>query len=419
MECINLYREQYQGKLIKMGRTKEKREQSHNMPDAGSNDTTQKYHEDAGYVVPKSTVRIVYAVLGIGIGALGWMVITLFELKSTTTKNSTNIETLMNDSSLEDNIKDLQGDVDELNVLLKGNSENDGILTRIALIENILDHGAISASDDTIAAVSGVTVEANDISNTTAALCSTTCLGTDSDGNIYIAEELIGETILLTYTEGNQEIYFLGQYNENYRWDGYCVTNSYSEDGALNAICESNFDDGKRLDYLSLYSLGENEWRYSDRICTDDGNVGVSICYSFNYDKDKNFTKTNARITDILYADEFLPSVEAKMLNYSNAVTSEGYANDHTGNAYEVIFDDDGTVKTLYVGDFENGKFNDDDAWEIAYSYDYNGYFYNIGEFKNNHAVNQSILSIDIDEINAILEEHDFKCDIELSWKQE
>ena len=45
-------------------------------------------------------------------------------------------------------------------------------------------------------------------------------------GKKYSRKQLVGMTLLVPYTEGDKEIYFLGQYNEKFRWDGYCVTNA-------------------------------------------------------------------------------------------------------------------------------------------------------------------------------------------------
>ncbi len=93
----------------------------------------------------------------------------------------------------------------------------------------------------------------------------------DIEGVSYVSDELIGQIILLSYAEGDKEVYFLGTYNENYHWDGYCVTNSYNADGTLYGICESQFDNGERINYISFYKEGD-DFIYGNRqkkaICT-------------------------------------------------------------------------------------------------------------------------------------------------------
>ena len=112
--------------------------------------------------------------------------------------------------------------------------------------------------------------------------------------------------MLLTYNENGKEVYFFGKLNKKFNWDGYCITNTYNNDGTLYGICESNFIDGKRIDYESFYlSSIEDEWIHTKRICKKDGNLGISERYNFQYNKVKNFTNTNVRIYDLLYIKDF------------------------------------------------------------------------------------------------------------------
>lgn len=268
-------------------------------------------------------------------------------------------------------------------------------------------------------------VERNDISHSSTPIDANTKIGTDASGNVYIAEELVNETVLFMYNENNKDIFFLGQYNENYHWDGYCVTNQYEADGSLSAICESHFDDGKRIDYktLSLSDLGE--WTYADRVCGNDGNSGVSIIYAMDYNKIKDFTESDVEITDILYTMDVLDfSKEKRLIKYYHGNTVNGAYVDASGNAYEAKYNDDGTIKTLYVGQFDDASFNDrtGHAWDIAYSEESGSYYYNTGEFKDGSAVINSDEPISIDEINEIISDYEaasgqeFKCD--LLWKE-
>ena len=70
-------------------------------------------------------------------------------------------------------------------------------------------------------------------------------------------------------------------------------------------------------------------------------------------------------------------------------MTSNGLYNDETDNAYAVKFSkEDGTVRTLYFGRFENGVFSDNtgNAWIIGRHVEQIGstYAFYIGKFKDN-----------------------------------
>lgn len=246
-----------------------------------------------------------------------------------------------------------------------------------------------------------------------------TKVGVDTNGNVYIANDLINETILLTYIDENREVYFLGQYDDTYKWNGFCVTNAYYFDGTFYGICESDFEHGKRLNYKSIiYQPEENDWLYSDRICGEEENTGITIRYSFNYDKIKNFTRTNAKIIDIMYTQKFIEDVDAVMTKYYSGNTSNSYFNDTSGKAYRVTYNEDNTVKNLYVGNFVNGYFNDDtgNAWEIVYSQENQCYYYNKGSFKDGIYIGDSSHPVNIDEISNIISNYSFDC--ELKWKE-
>ena len=263
-----------------------------------------------------------------------------------------------------------------------------------------------------------VSVESNNIGSTTSAFDEDMPIGADSNGNVYIARDLIGKTILLTYKAEGKDIFFLGQYNENYHWEGYCVINAYYSDGRLYGICESNYDDGKRLDYKTICTSENDEWGYYSRVCNGTINEGVSIEYTFSYNKIADFTTGNVRISDILYADDFLENQDAVMYKFYSGSTADGKYNDDSGNAYRVKFYEDGTVKALYIGQFKNGQRDDDtgNAWDISYNEKLECYKYTTGVFKNGYAENKLGDEISLEQINEIIAEYNFGC--ELKWKE-
>lgn len=257
-----------------------------------------------------------------------------------------------------------------------------------------------------------------------------TYLGEDSNGKKYNIGDVVGETILLTYNEDDKEVYFYGQINEKLHWDGHCITNAYNTDGTLYGICESDFNDGNRLNYESFYlSNVKDEWIYTKRTCKKDGNLGVSQRYSFQYNKVKNFTNTNARIYDLLYIEDFSSLNNMTLLTYYSGYTLNGKYNDiydynddkiERQPPYEIIFNPDGTIKILYIGQFVNGEFHDQtgNAQEIVFdSYkNINKYFYYKGTFtnKNRDGKVSSKNYVTQSQIDIILKDMNF--DIKLNW---
>jgi uncharacterized protein YoxC len=322
----------------------------------------------------------------------------------TSSQMSSIYEDMYNDEGVEDKLGDLLDDINELKETL-----------------NLLP---ISASPDL---TSSISIEPNKVYFTESSLAATTIIGTDTNGNEYIARDLANEMILLTYqAENDIEVYFFGKFNENYHWDGYCVTNAYYPDGTLYGICESNFDDGNRLDFKSFVLFSHDKWLYSDRVCNDDNiNTGINKTYTLDYSKKKSFTKENIRVSDILYVDKFLEETDPVICKYYNGNTSDGKYNDITGDSFEIIYDDDETIKTFYFGNFVDGAFCDStgEAWEISYSDTTNSYYYNKGVFKNNSAVEHSTTSISNNQINKIIENFEEDKNIEigsdfLNWKK-
>lgn len=321
-------------------------------------------------------------------------------------------------------LKNIHAEIDEMHDYLYndgGVKDQLGILTKdLNEITDLLHLTTVIATADVSNTVNSVSVEPNDRNMARTNMSAATCLGEGLDGERYLAGDLVGEKILLTYIEDGKEVYFLGQYNDSYHWDGYCVTNVYESDGTLYGVCESNFKDGKRLDYKSLYRRSGDNWIYSDKVCNDDGNYGVNVSYVINNSQTKNFTNTDVRITDIVYADTAIPS-DARLCAFYHGNTEDGRYNDDTGKAYEVILNEDGTVRTLYVGKFQNGTFNDDtgNAWDVAFVDEGGYYVHNTGIFREGHAVKRSTTPIDIVDIAQILADKGMEIDIELKWAQE
>lgn len=339
------------------------------------------------------------------------------------------IDKRIDSCSTKDDIEEIEAEISEINTFLHG---KDGVDRQLEDINKVLNIQPTSSEYNPNDAFDRASIEKNDTSKVSTPYKPNTTIGLDNDGNILKAQKYINEPIFLTYTENNQEIYFLGQYNKNYCWNGYCVTNVYNSNGILLSICESNFDDGKRLDYKSYYQDSGN-WIYSHRKCIDENlknnsdeedeknNIKETIKYKFIYNEVKNFTKTNARTTDIIYVDDFINSINPIMLSYYHGDTSDGKYNDDTGNAYLINYFEDGTVKTLYFGNFKNGKFDDftGNAWYIVKDTDtdymyYKGHFEN-GITKNNEGCTIGHPPLSKKDIENYLKENN--CNLELNWQ--
>ncbi len=419
MEYLQLYDKKHQREIIKMSNKRSKIKQSTKI--------TEK---------PKKVIEVsVGAILAIVMPVAVTIIIAIISAAISITKNfsdtdnrilnlekdNQNIHSTISElstriSEMDSNIDNIIKDINKLKEeSSKTNNDITEINNNITEIKEKLNITPIRTTPDITISIAGISKEENNIVHSS--FTPITVIGTDSNDNQYIAEDLINKTILLTYMSENKEVYFLGQYDENYNWDGYCITNVYYLDGSLFGFCESNLENGKRLDYKSLYLDEEdNKWMYTNKICTDEGNKGISINYDLNYKKIKNFTNSNVRITDILYIDEFIETIKPTINYYYKGYSSDGRFNDNTGEAYYISYLSDGTIKTLYKGNFVKGLFNDDtgNAWQIKL--DNNRYFYYKGNFKNNNHVGEVTDDdyVTQEEINDIIKDMTFDC--ELNW---
>lgn len=324
-------------------------------------------------------------------------------------------------SNLKNDVSDLKNNISNINNYLYGDN---GVEKQIDKINEILSISAIFVSDDVKQYIEQASISKNDVDSVGFPIKSDTMIGTDIDGNNYVANNLINQTVLLTYTEYDKEVYFIGQYSEDYKWTGYCVTNAYNLDGTLYSICESNFDNGKRKDFKSIMHVDNDlDWLYSEREITkkednETTNIGKNIRYIFEYDDVKNFTMSNARVSDIMHVDALLGSVTYKISEFYSGDTSNELYNDESGQAYRIKYTPYGNIENLYVGRFKDGDFCDftGNAWEIVYSNDENTYFYNKGIFEKNHYIGDEYVPVNLNKIKEIISDYDFDCN--LKWKE-
>lgn len=407
MGCLNLKNCKHESRIIKMPKKKKNVIQEEN----SNNVNNQK----SSFKAIIETVIPILTGLSLLFGAYNYVESKFDKLNDK-----------LNECLKKDEINNLTTDVSEMREYLYS---DDGVKDQLGefsdkmdKVTNLLNITAIKADVTTEEYIkNNVSIVDNDISDSTSSISPDTCIGTDSDGKVYIAKNLIDQTILLTYNEDDKEIYFLGQYNKNYHWNGYCVINTYDADGKLNGINESNFDDGNRLDYESYYlSDKQNEWIYTDRDCKKETNEGISIRYKSNFSKQKNFTTTNVRVSDLIYIESMKEYDNKEILSYYMGKTSNGVYNDDSGNAYLVMYNSGGFVSVYYKGDFRDGYFEDENAIEIVLdeSDNINKYFlYNGGFTRGKRISDDGIKYITQDEINTILKENG--CKDNLTWYSE
>lgn len=410
MGCLNLKKYKHESRIIKMPKKKKNVIQEEN-----SNNVNNKKISAKAIIEIIGAIFTIVSLLAILFGAYNYVESKFDKLNDK-----------LNECLKKDEISNLTTDVSEMREYLYS---DDGVKDQLGefsdkmdKVTNLLNITAIKADVTTEEYIrSNVSIVDNDISNSTSSISSDTCIGTDSEGNVYIAKNLVDKTILLTYTEDDKEIYFLGQYNKNYHWNGYCVINTYDADGKLNSINESNFDDGNRLDYESFYlSDKQNEWIYTDRDCKKETNEGISIRYKSNFSKQKNFTATNVRVSDLIYIESMKEYDNKEILSYYMGKTSNGVYNDDSGNAYLVMYNSEGFVSVYYKGNFKDGYFEDENAIEIVLdeSYNINKYFlYNGGFTRGERISDDGIKYITQDEINTILKENG--CKDNFTWYSE
>lgn len=246
----------------------------------------------------------------------------------------------------------------------------------------------------------------------------------DNKNNItYTKKQLAGEKLLIPYTYNGQEVLFYGQYNEKNNWDKDCVINVY-ENNKLVLISETEYDNGTPLSCKQIFSSTTKEdkdvWSVTDRKYNKNYNYGETWNYYKLNERSKNFVFDDAKINDIIYVSDF----ENDMKNYSilegyyyGKIKNGIYNDDNETESYMMKNDQNGYVRTIYIGDFENGDFNDhsDEAKEIVFDESVNKYFYYIGSFTKGERDNKdsdALRYISQDEIKRIIKPYNFNCEL-------
>lgn len=237
----------------------------------------------------------------------------------------------------------------------------------------------------------------------------------------YTKKQLVGEKLLIPYTYNGQEVLFYGQYNENNNWDQDCTINVYEND-KLVLISETEYKNGVPLSSKQVYpetvKSGENVWTITDRKYESNRNYGENWNYFKFNEQLKTFDFESATINNIMHVSDF----EKNLKNYSllegyycGEIQNSTYNDKNEKPSYMMKNDQNGYVRTIYIGGFENGDFNDHsgNAQEIVFDESVNKYFYYIGSFTNGERENNDALEyITQDEIDKIIEPYNFNCEL-------
>lgn len=181
-------------------------------------------------------------------------------------------------------------------------------------------------------------------------------------------EELRNQRVLMVNEWAGAEYYFLGQFDNSGQWDGNCILNVYM-DGILRVITEGQFVSGVMVSRLQVYNQNSGGWVLSDRTVEADGSLsGESWSYPYLL-YPQGFVTEEVTDHDIKTYGDFERWLEKEGLvynkyysgnvSYSDSVSGITY-NDDTGKAYYAIYFDNGEIRTLYVGQFRDGKFEDE-----------------------------------------------------------
>lgn len=378
-------------------------------PNEGNNKSfIQSFFENAS----KKTIALCAGALGILVTiVLGAAIPNIFTLPVKVDSLEKTVD------KIDDRLATIELNIRTINNSLAKNGVDTGIVRN-----DIVTNGAFSAKLNYFNSRS--LPSANSISNSD--VTKNTVVGHEKDtGAEVTVGEISNSKVLLPYRNGDQDVFFYGQINENGHWDGNCIINTYEGD-KLVLITDAVYDDGtpincKQIFYYTLRN-GQEVWAYSDYLWEDGSSSGDTWLYTKESDYPMAFSADDVSADGILSADDFRDSVCHELAAYYSGNTSDGFFNDETGNAYMVYFFEDGTVRLLYSGNFKDGTFNDNTgkAWYIVKN-ENTAYMYAKGLFKHGELVNSGIIEegpppLSLEDIEKYTSQREFDFPFEIKW---
>lgn len=247
------------------------------------------------------------------------------------------------------------------------------------------------------------------------------------EGKVVLADELIDQRTIYTYNDGNNQVVFCGQYDDEGRWDGNCIINVYDNEKHLIRILDGDYLQGQLINYRQVLSDDSRDgdiWLVSDRIVGQSSNHGAT----WKYKRDDYITldcDISELSEDKIYdVDKFIQTLDILIIEYYEGDTSSLLYNDNSGKAYLVKYFTDNQdkynkyVKTLYVGCLSDGQFNDHtgEAWYIVKDTNTEYMYYKGGFTDGNPDGHEVEIPLSLDRINEIIQQSDVEFDCPLDW---
>lgn len=224
-------------------------------------------------------------------------------------------------------------------------------------------------------------------------------------GDIYTAEDLEDEIVILSYIdENNDEVFFKGSFNENNQWEGNCIINKYSN-GNLKYIMNANYESGRLVTYNQVFSYVNSSnitvWAISSRTVGEEGNAGQTWTYFKEREWKKDFENEYLVADNIIDEKYFENRMNLKKEGYYNGYTSDGYFNDKSESAYMVKYSMDGYIRMFYSGQFVDGQPHDltGNASVIAFGHDEENYYYYKGMINDISKIGDGWEKIPVEEV--------------------
>ena len=289
-----------------------------------------------------------------------------------------NDNTFAENESISDNsYQSLGGDKDEKqNIYKTGNEESEDITTETITVFKVENMSAYNGADN------------NDFTQLKKIDKDTVFTVKDHNENVkYDAYRLVQKRICMWYGEGGATEYiFIGQYDDDYNWDGECLVCAYRENKLLYTTID-NYNNGKLESYRRI-SRNNNRWVYTDRTVIDKHNTdGDNISYKYRDINKKSINRDELKEEDAYTPNDVRKLLKDDIIHHYHGLAVDTVLKDDTGNAYMIKYEA-GEISEIYSGTFVTDSIHYGTGWLIRHTVD-NKYSYIKGVFhdKNGETV--------------------------------
>ncbi len=394
----------YERKYKHMAKNKKIKDSGNNGSD---NHQNQKIPEGANFIY------IILSIMVIILGAAVWIV-------QSVTRNEDDIKNIKDKldelESLETRIDEIDDDLNDIDKNLKILTQT--VNSKIASEDNSKSAVLVTFVNDYEVRLGFENMET--LSPPPAKNTNETVAVSLEDDNIKFTQGALRNKWFMTvYTEDNNEIYFLGKFNENDCWDGDCVLNVYSNN-ELVSVFEGTYDNGTLKNYKRVSCDTEGQWTVMDRVSYKDENgkeynTGETWVYKKNESVKQTINPEYFLNNEILRVDWILNNIDDDIIKYYKGKISNGAYNDESGDAVIVEYDENNKIRFFYKGKVKNGNPQDDSgsAWAIGWGDANDGYhYYQSALFENGNNKRESGTEVLVsqEEINRIISSENINC---------